>query len=173
MSDARRICKPDAAKSGCSRTAILNFLRRCTGQNQHFDMFQQFWGKRCKTDALIRAARNDNHFLVECTQTGNDARRAGGDGIVEPLHTIQRAHRLNAMFHPWKVLAQRGCRKRPLPPTRRRQQPAHFPNCVRRAKLPRFCGESALQYRLLPCTTCRQHAKNAPFSTSEKRVNQQ
>ena len=51
-----------------------------------------------KRNFFVIAARDQNNFLVKAAQTRDRARRAGRDGVIVVGHTVQRAHRLNAVF---------------------------------------------------------------------------
>ena len=49
---------------------------------------------------LIIPARNDDHLLMEGTQTRNGPRGAGGDGIVIIFDPIQLANEFDAVLYP-------------------------------------------------------------------------
>ena len=88
--------KPAFGKAGVRLHRIFDFLRGGSRKDECFHMSDQLRRQRRKADAFVRAACNNDELLVKRPQPCDDARGAGGDGIVEPLHAVQRAHRLGA-----------------------------------------------------------------------------
>ena len=79
--------------------AVADLGRGRAGQDERLDMRADRLAQHVVGDVLVISARDQDDLLLEGFQTGNGARRAGGDRIVVVLDAVEFADKLDAVLH--------------------------------------------------------------------------